>query len=78
MGLLLQVSLYVGQKPDDRRALFQFALEFGDQDQRFGVSVVQVENDERRFFLTVLLKLVGEILVGLTNSTARSSCGAVS
>src|SRR5580704_2916236 len=55
----------MGEESDDAGALFQLALQFRDQGEWFGAVVVQVEDDQRRFFLAVLFHLVGEVFVGL-------------
>src|SRR5208283_297124 len=63
--LLLQVTLYVREESDDRRALLQLALQFWDERQRLGIGVVQVEDDQGRLFLAVTLHPLGEFLLVL-------------
>src|SRR6202795_4498292 len=63
--LLLQVALHVREESNDRRPLFQLALQFRDERQRLGISIVQVEDDQRRLFNAVALHPVGEFLLGL-------------
>src|SRR5215470_203485 len=65
VSLLLEISLDVRKEPDDRGALLQLALELGNQREGFGIDVIEVEDDERRLFLAVLLHALEEVFVSL-------------
>ena len=65
MRLLFEVALHVRKETDDRGSFFQAALELGNQRQRLCISIVQVEDDQRRFFFAVLLHALEQIFVGL-------------
>src|SRR5207248_4116650 len=63
--LLLQIALYVGEKSNNRSAFFQLGFELGNQRERLGVGVVQIEDDERRLLIAVLIHAVEQIFFGL-------------
>ena len=45
-GFGLEVSLQMRKETDDRGVSLQFGLELGDQSQRLGIRIVEVEDDE--------------------------------
>src|ERR1019366_818565 len=54
VSLLLQIALHVRQESDDRGSLLELRLQFGDERQRLGVGVVEVEGDQRGLRFAVL------------------------
>jgi len=44
--LLLQISLHVGEEPDDRGPFLSLLLSLGMSGKRLGVDVVQIEDDQ--------------------------------
>jgi hypothetical protein len=63
--LLLQISLHVRQKSDDRRPLLQLALQLRNQRQRLGIRIIQIKNQQRRLLFPVLLQALRQIFIVL-------------
>jgi len=63
--LLLQIALHVRQEPDNRSALLQLALKLRDKSQRFDTVIVEIEDNQRRLFIPVLLHLLHQLFICL-------------
>ena len=63
MSFLLQIALDMGKESDNGGAFLQLALQFRNERQRFGVGVIEVEDDERRLFFAILQHPLGEVFV---------------
>ncbi len=61
----LQFALDVRDKADDVGGLLQLRLQFGDDAQRLGRGIVQVEDDERRLVFAVLAHAVVQVFLRL-------------
>src|SRR5438309_5905381 len=53
------------EEADDRCSLLQLFPELGNRRQRFGVGVIQVEDDERRLLVAIGLQPLEDVLVRL-------------
>jgi len=65
MGFLLQVSLNMRQKTDDRSAFLEFGFQLGNQAQGLYAGAVEIENNERGVLLPVLLHALCQVLFAL-------------
>src|SRR5579871_5639797 len=65
LRLHLQLALHMRNETDDCRSLFQFFFQLGDDRQRLGVDVIQVDDDERRFFIAIVFYAIQNVFVGL-------------
>jgi hypothetical protein len=54
----------VRKETNDRSPFLELRLELRDQSEGFGVGVIEIEDDQRRSFITVLFQLVGEVFFG--------------
>src|SRR5579864_2873996 len=52
------------EEPDDASPSFQLRFQLGYEGQRLGVGVVEIEDDQRRFFFTIAAHVLGQILLG--------------
>ena len=60
--LLLQVSLHVGKKANNRSPLLELGFQLGNQAQGLHAAAVEIENNKRRILFPVLLHAVSEVL----------------
>ena len=64
-GLHLQFALHVRDEADDVGFFLQLAFELGDDGERLGVQVVQINDDERRLVVAVLAHALEDVFLGL-------------
>ena len=64
LGFELEITLDVRDKSHDRGALLELGFQLGDDRKGLDAVAVQIDDNQRRFFLRILCQLSGNLFVG--------------